>query len=164
MNTTNNVIRRDFAALESRRMEAASLFRQGRKQADVARALGVSREAVSQWHRIWKSEGKKGLKAAGRAGRKPKLEPRQIKKVERELLKGPLVHGYATDLWTLERIAHLIKKCTRVNYHPGHVWKLLGQLNWSCKKPAKQAKERDEKAIQGWVGHRWACIKKNSAA
>jgi transposase len=80
------------------------------------------------------------------------------------LLKGPASHGYTTDLWTLKRIACVIKKCTRVSYHQGHVWKLLGQLNWSCQKPDRQARERDENAIQNWVRYRWAHIKKKPVA
>jgi hypothetical protein len=36
-------VRRDFAALERRRMEAAQLLRQGVSQSQVARAVGVHR-------------------------------------------------------------------------------------------------------------------------
>ena len=41
--------RRDFAALEGRRMAAARLLRQGLSQSQVARAEGVDRQSVSRW-------------------------------------------------------------------------------------------------------------------
>lgn len=156
-------IRRDFTALESRRMQAARMFSAGNSQADIARALGVSRQAVSIWYHVWKRHGKKGLKAAGRAGRKPKLTQFQLKQVENALLKGPEYYGYTTQLWTLERIACVIEKVCHVRYHPGHVWRLLGKLGWSCQRPVRQAKERNEKIIQHWIKFRWPRIKKSPA-
>jgi hypothetical protein len=41
------------------------------------------------------------------------------------------------------------------------VWRLLrGRLGWSVQRPQRQAKERDEEAIQHWVAHEWPRIKK----
>ena len=80
--------KRDFEVLEKRRLQAARLFGKGKSQAEVVRALGVSRQSVSRWHRAWEREGKAGLQAAGGAGRKPKLTPAQLAQVEQELLRG----------------------------------------------------------------------------
>ena len=119
------------------------------------RALGVSWQAADNWFQAWRKSGEAGLKAAGRAGRKSRLNAAQLKRVERELLRGPTAHGYATELWTLPRIAHLIAKLTGVRYHSGHVWKILQRLGWSLQRPAHQAKERDEEAIRRWLKRRW---------
>jgi transposase len=73
---------RDLAALEKRRLRAARLFAKGRSRAQVARTLGVSWAAVDTWYRAWREEGEAGLKGAGRAGRKPKLTPVQLGRVE----------------------------------------------------------------------------------
>ena len=151
--------RRDFKALEKRRLKAARLFAKGKSQAEVVRALGVSRQSVSRWYRAWRREGEPGLKAAGRAGRKPKLTAAQLGQVEQELLRGPLAHGYATILWTLPRIARLIAKLTGVKYHPGHVWRILRALDWSIQRPEHRAKERDEEAITRWQKRRWPARK-----
>lgn len=147
--------KRDFEALEKRRLKAARLFGRGKSQAEVVRALGVSRQSVSRWYHIWQREGEPGLKAAGRAGRKPKLTPAQLGRVEQELLRGPLAHGYATSLWTLPRIARVIAKLTGVKYHPGHVWRLLRAMQWSLQRPEHRAKERDDEAITRWQKRRW---------
>src|SRR2546425_900886 len=60
--------RRDFAALEARRYEAARLFARGESQATVARTLGATRAAAHRWYHLWQDEGRTALKAAGRAG------------------------------------------------------------------------------------------------
>src|SRR5262249_25312702 len=156
--------RRDFAALEARRFQAARLFGRGTSQAAVARELGVSRTTASRWYQAWQDKGRRALKGAGRAGRRPRLDPRQWARVETALLKGPAAHGYATDLWTLPRIATVITRLTGVRYHPAHVWRILQGLNWSLQRPARQARERDEAAIRGWQRQRWPQVKKTRGA
>jgi transposase len=80
--------------------------------------------------------------------------------VPQELLKGPLAQGFPTNLWTLKRIAMVIERITGVRFHPGHVWKILGEIGWSLQKPAKRAKERNEEAVSQWTAETWPCIKK----
>ena len=155
--------KRDFEAMEKRRMRAAVMFERGKTQAEVASALGVSRQSASVWYHGWKSEGREGLKAAGRAGRKPRITQEQRIQVERELTKGPRAFGYSTDLWTLPRIARVIKKVTGVSYHPGHVWRIVRSMGWSCQKPDRRAIERDEAEIARWVKCTWPKVKKTPA-
>ena len=65
--------RRDFRAMEERRMRAAELFEQGVIPAEIARRLAVGHQTVSDWRTVWRQAGRDGLRAAGRAGRLPKL-------------------------------------------------------------------------------------------
>jgi len=104
------------------------------------------------------------LRAAGRAGRKPRLDRRQWVRIEAALLRGPTAHGFATNLWTLPRIAAVIARLTGVRYHPAHVWRLLQGLHWSLQRPARQARERDEAAIRQWRRQRWPQVKKTRGA
>lgn len=152
--------RRDFEALARRRREAAKLFTKGVPQAEVARRLKVSRQSVSRWYRTWTAEGQAALVDAGRAGRPPRLTAEQKARVEEELLRGPTAHGYATQLWTLARVAEVIERITGVGYHPGHVWRLLHELGWSVQRPARRAAERDEEAIARWIKEDWPRVKK----
>jgi transposase len=156
--------RRDFEGLERRRMRAIRLFEQGETQAAVARRLGVSRTTAMRWAQAWDAEGRDGLRAAGRAGRKPRLSRDQLEEVEQALLQGPLAFGYRTELWTLPRVAGLIHRLSGVRYHPGHVWRVMRQLGWSLQKPTTRAQERDEEAIQRWVKTTWPALKKTPRA
>jgi transposase len=153
--------RRDFAAMQQRRMQAAELFEQGVISAEVARQVGVS----PTWRAAWRRSGRDGLRGAGRAGRVPKLSRDQLAAVERELLKGAEANGYANDVWTLQRVAEVIERLTGVTYHPAHVWSLLRhELKWSWQRPARRATERNEEAIHQWVKKRWPVLKKGQGA
>jgi transposase len=153
--------RRDFEGMEKRRRRAARLFERGATQAVVARELEVSRQSVSRWYADWQKGGAKALKAAGRAGRMPRLSDAQLRQVDRALRRGPQVHGFAANLWTLDRVAQVIEAETGVRYHPGHVWKLLrDRLGWSRQRPARRAVERDDEAIARWVATDWPRVKR----
>src|SRR5712692_9822710 len=156
--------RRDVAALEARRFEAARLFGRGHSQAAVMRRLEVSRQTAHRWYHAWRRQGRKGLKAVGRLGRKPRVDRQQLARVETALLRGPRSQGFATELWTLPRVATLIERLTGVRYHPGHVWYILRGLNWSLQRPARRARERNERAIRQWVTRRWPTVKKTPGA
>jgi hypothetical protein len=89
--------RRDFAGLEQRRLEAARLFAHGATQAEVARTFGVSPQAASIWYRRWRQGGEPALRAAGRAGRRPRLSQAKLEAVDQALRKGPEAFGFDTD-------------------------------------------------------------------
>lgn len=146
--------------MEERRKQSAKLFRAGEILASVARALQVSRQSVSRWYREWRRGGLAALRGAGRAGRNPKLDSKQLERVDRALRQGAQAHGFGTDLWTLPRVAAVIKRLTGVRYHPGHVWKILRALDWTLQRPARQTRERNEEAVRQWVSERWPAVKK----
>ena len=156
-------VRRDFEALEERRLRAAALLQKGLSEAEVARQVGVHRQSVNRWARQLTSGGRRALKKAGRAGRKPLLQDSDLRRIEEGLKRGPEALGYHTSLWTAARVADLIEKRCGVRYHPGHVWRILGQLGWSCQRPTGRALERDEEAIRHWKRYRWPAIKKKLA-
>src|SRR2546425_2660697 len=110
MPTPSRGSRRDFAALEARRLQAARLFARGESQAAVARQLGVTTAAANHWYQTWRAEGRKGLKAAGRAGRKPPLWPRELRRSERALRAGPQAPGVTAGVLTFARVAALINR------------------------------------------------------
>ncbi len=150
-------VRRDFQKLEERRLLGARLLRQGMHPAEVARQVGVHRQSVSRWERQLQRGGVRALK---KAGRKARLRPEDLRRIERGLKRGPEALGYETSLWTSWRVAHLIEQECRVKYHPSQAWRILRQLGWSCQRPVGRALERDEDKIQFWKQQRWPEIKK----
>src|SRR5258708_28533342 len=81
--------RRDFAAMQERRMQAADMFEQGVIPAEVARQVGVSHQIVSDWRAAGRRSGRDGLRGAGRAGRLPKVSRNQLPHLAPEVIKGP---------------------------------------------------------------------------
>jgi len=164
LSTLRSGTRRDFDAMQRRRKRAGQLFAKGKSQADVARQLEVTRQSVSRWHAEWKTGGTAALDGAGRAGRPPQLDRADLVRIERQLAKGPLANGYATDMWTIARVKEVIEAETGVAFHPGHVWRLLGQMGWSRQRPARKALERDDEAIANWIKNDWPRVKKTPDA
>lgn len=148
--------------LQKRREYAIQLLRSGRSLSTVARAVSVSPSSVFRWRQAYKRRGRKGLEAKPVPGRSPRLSRAQKEQLEQALLDGPLAAGYKTDLWTLERITRLIYRRFGVRYHPGHVWKILTALGFSCQKPERRALQRDDEAIAHWKHYVWPRIKKKA--
>jgi len=157
-------VRRDFEALERRRLKAARLLRQGLGQSEVARAVGVHRQSVCRWARELGESGLRGLRKAARIGRPAKLSPSQLRALERALQRGPETCGYVSGLWTAGRVRGLIEDLTGVHYHEDHVWRILRKLGWTCQRPVGRALERDEDAIRHWKKAAWPRIKKKHSA
>ena len=156
-------VRRDFDALERRRLEAIRLWESGLNQSEVARRVKVVRQTVVRWVAQYRERGKAALRKAGRAGRKPMLEEKDRQRLEELLVRGPEALGYETPLWTCPRVAHLIEQEFGIRYHEGHVWKVLVSLGWSPQRPTGRARERNEQQIRTWKSKTWPAIKKKPA-
>lgn len=150
--------------MERRRRRAAALFDKGIPPAEVARRLGVHRQSACRWREHWQEGGVAALASKGSAGCKPRLSATQTGQLVEALLAGPLAAGHATDLWTLPRVAALIRQRFAERYHRGHCWHLLRRLGFSCQRPTRRALERDEKKIAGWKRRTWPALKKKPGA
>jgi transposase len=148
--------------LENRRRRAIELLQSGLSMSAVAKKVGSSVSSVFLWKQMHEKDGEQGLDAKPVPGRPTKLTSVQNKKIVNHLLKGALHYGYSTDLWTTRRVAEIIEKKLGVSYHPNHIWRILTGLGWSCQKPEKRAKERNEKTIEQWKEAEWSHIKKLS--
>jgi transposase len=113
-----------------------------------------------RWFKAWRRGGAKALRVGASPGRPPKLSTAEQRRLVRLLLKGPLAHGYRTNLWTTARIAEVIQREFGVEYHRDHVGRLMHSLKWSHQKPEKRASERDEEAIERWKRQDWPRVKK----
>ena len=152
--------RLDHQELEARRLRAAELFVAGVGQAEVARQLGVTRQSVHHWHARWQQGGSQALRSRGPTGYPPRLSDADLERLTGLLLEGAAAHGFSGQLWTVARVGQLIAREFEVTYHPSHVWWLLRhRLGWSPQRPVRQAKERDQAAVDQWVTERWPKIK-----
>ncbi len=124
---------RERDRLQGRRLRAAELFAAGVRQAEVARQLGVSAQAVSVWHRRFKAGGPEDLRSKGPSGPAPRLSDAQLATVEQALVDGAGANGFVGELWTVDRVALVIERLTGVRHHPAHVWALLRhRLGWTA--------------------------------
>lgn len=82
------------------RLQAVERFEGGQKNREIAVALRVRERSVERWRRQWRERGEAGVLSKGSPGR-PRLSEKQIAWLERELERGPLVHGWTDQRWTL---------------------------------------------------------------
>ena len=151
--------------MEERRLEGGHLLREGKlSQAEIARHLGVSRATVSDWAKIIKAKGIRGLRRNKAPGSQSKLSKMQKAKLKRMLDRGALGRGFPTDRWTLERVRQLIQKEFKVSYHPNYLNRLLRSLGFTPQQPLPQAIEQERELVEAWLEQDWSRIKKVAAA
>ncbi|MFJ1939178.1 winged helix-turn-helix domain-containing protein [Kitasatospora sp. NPDC088160] len=146
------------AARERIRRQAVDRFEGGEKNRDIAAALRVSVRSVERWRRQWREDGAAGIASKGSPGR-PKLSDTQIMRLERELERGPLAHGWDDQRWTLARVKTLIGRMFHVSYTVEGTWVLLKRHGWSWQQPARRAIERDDAAVELWKKETWPRVK-----
>jgi len=146
--------------IEARRRHALRLLDKGYSLNQVGRLLGCAPSSVQRWRDARVRGGEEALRVRFSPGRPARLTPASKKRLSRILLKGPLAHGFRTDLWTLRRIREVILQTLGVRYHVSHVARLMHDLKWSCQKPERRALERDESEIERWKRQEWPRIKK----
>lgn len=141
---------------EQTRLKGVALLKKGVAVTEISRRLGVSRTVVYNWQERGTGPGSQIQKC----GAKPKLTVAQRSRLEKLLERGAVAYGFTTEVWTGERIARVIYEQFDVSYHPKFIPWLLKSWNWSWQKPARRARERDERAIAEWVRHQWPRVKK----
>jgi len=151
--------------MQERRRAGGQLLKAGKlSKAEIARRLGVSRAAVSNWAKRMRSSG--GLRALRRRkapGRQAALTSTQQRQLRQILRRGAIAAGFPTERWTQGRVHHLIVREFGVRYHVNYISRLLTKLGWSLQQPLPRAVERDEGLIRAWLAQDWPRIKKGAA-
>lgn len=149
--------------LERRRQRAMALLDEGLAPVEVAKRVGVDRRSVRRWKAARRQGGKRALKAKPAPGRPPKLGTQDRARLEEILLEGAQAAGYPSDLWTCRRVAEIVLHRFGIEYHPGHIARVLHGLGWSPQKPQRRAIERNDPQVQAWIKKDWPRIKKKPA-
>ncbi len=150
--------------LLARRTKAVALLRRGHSYQAVARVVQSSISSLVRWMQSFRSKGKAGLKPRPTPGRPPEMSKPQKRELIGLLRRGARAAGYSTEMWTTRRVAEQIQRHWSISYHPGHVWKILTGLGWSCQKPERRAIQRNPRKIRRWKQRDWPRIKKKPAA
>ena len=137
--------------LEDRRRRALALLDAGLSLHEVGRRIGCHASSVLRWREARQRGGAAALRVRSSPGRPPKLSPEQRARLLRMLRKGPLAHGYETDVWTTARIAELIARRFGVQYHRAQVGRLLHGFDWACRQPSGAGPAAGAEARRGWA-------------
>jgi transposase len=151
-------------AQEDLRKKAIKAVLDGKKQIEVAKILGVTRQSVGRWIRKFRQGGEKALKAK-RKGR-PKggtLLPWQAAQIAKtvvdhhpEQLKLPFY------LWTREAVSQLIEQRFGIQLSIWTVGRYLARWGFTPQKPVCRAYEQNPKAVQHWLEEDYPLIRKQA--
>jgi transposase len=135
--------------LQQRRMQAGRLLMDGMRQAQVARAVGVTRKAVNFWSKQLTVAGLRGLEGRPR-GRPAGLSPQQRSELLRRLMEGARLQGFGTELWTVRRVRQLIEARFSRRYSESQVHRILVGLGFSSQAPTATELSQDGAVIRRW--------------
>lgn len=150
--------------LEHRRRLAVQRVLEGDSTDEVAEFLGVDPRSVRRWAAAYRETGGEGLLARPTAGRPPKLTSTQEKVIRRWLADKPTEHGFATDLWTGPRLAHMIRHEFAVELNPKYLTVWLRRRGFTPQRPRRVPRQRDPEEIAAWLQTQWPRIKKKPDA
>lgn len=146
--------KRDLDRLEKRRRRGMRMLAQGRRQAEVARRCGVTRQTAMTWARMLA-----GNPQAWRwrpLGRPGSFGPKERARLGKLLLQGAMANGFATEVWTLARVAALVRRKYRPRFPHLACLDAATRNGFSSQRPVGRAKQRDEQAILQWKTKRWS--------
>lgn len=150
----------DGADRVAKRIHAVLLNSEEHTSGKISEILNVSRSKVSEWLKIYEEQGFEGLKEGERSGR-----PSRLSDVQKIILcdiidSGPIAFGYSSGIWTSKRIAQVIFEEFGVEYHDGHVRKLLYDFGFSVRSPKRVLALADKEKQARWVSQTYPQIKK----
>jgi transposase len=120
----------------------------------------VHRSRVHDWIRRWVHHGIEGIKEGHRSGRPSELTPAQRQALHDIIESGPVAHGLNTGVWTSKLVAEVIQEEFGVDYHPGHVRKVLHQIGCSVQRPTTRLVQADPKAQKKWIRYSYPKLRK----
>jgi len=150
----------DKAPRVALRLQALLLSADGHTPPQIADLLHVHRTRVHAWVCRWNEHGQEGIKEGHRSGRPCELTPTQLEQLHDIVESGPVAYGFNSGVWTSPVLAGVIQVEFGVDYHPGHVRKLLHRLGCSVQRPTTRLVQADPKAQHKWIRYTYPNLKK----
>jgi transposase len=119
---------------------------------------GLSTSCLYQWRQAFILRGMDSLAYHHGGGRRPKLTPRQQKRLVELVEAGPLVVGFETACWNAVLLRVLIWREFGVLYNRQYVCTLLHNLGFSFQKARFVSDHLDAAKRLTWIEEKWPAI------
>ncbi len=140
---------------EAIRALTISMYKKGMKQKEISLLLGLRTNTISDWVKLYKQHGKKGLQEVKRGRKKGygklllPIQELEIQKMIIDKMPDQLKLPYA--LWTRKAIKDLIKRTYKIEIAIRTMGDYLKSWGFSPQKPKKKAYEQNSKAVNKWL-------------
>lgn len=151
---------KDGAYRVAKRLRAVVLNSEGLTSGQLANILKAPRSKVSEWLQRYQIQGMKGLLEGYRSGRPSELTEEQQQQLGDILDSGPVAYGLDSGIWTSPMISWVIEEEFGIQYHPGHVRKLLHAWGFSVQRPRRVLARADAAAQDRWHRRTYPALKK----
>jgi len=147
---------------EAMRTLAISMYNKNITQKDISLFLGVRTNTISDWVKLYKQHGKKGLKEVKRGRKKgygkllSSAQELEVQKMIIDKMPDQLKLPYA--LWTRKAIKDLIKRTYKIDIAIRTMGDYLKRWGFTPQKPKKKAYEQNSKAINKWLNYEYPKI------
>jgi len=147
---------------EAMRTLAISMYNKNITQKDISLFLGVRTNTISDWVKLYKQHGKKGLKEVKRGRKKgygkllSSAQELEVQKMIIDKMPDQLKLPYA--LWTRKAIKDLIKRTYKIDIAIRTMGDYLKRWGFTPQKPKKKAYEQNSKAINKWLKYEYPKI------
>jgi len=150
----------DGAYRVAKRLQAVVRNSEGQTSGELAQILRAPRSKVSEWLQRYQTDGVDGLLEGYRSGRPSELTEEQQQQLGDILDSGPEAYGLDNGIWTSPMVAWVIEEEFGVQYHPGHVRKLLHAWGFSVQRPRRVLARADVAAQERWRRRIYPDLKK----
>lgn len=150
----------DKAARVVLRLDAIMLSIQSHTNGQIAQFLQADRSRVHAWITNWNEHGIDGLLEGHRSGRPSELTAEAVERIIDIVESGPVAYGLNSGIWTSPLVAQIIRDEFDVDYHPGHVRRLLKQFGFSVQRPTTRLVQADPCKQNRWIRYTRPHLKK----
>jgi|TARA_B100001971_G_C18135352_1_gene507260 transposase len=149
---------------EDLRCKAIKAVRDGKKQVEVAKILGITRQAVGKWVKAHRKGGAKALRAKPKG--RPKggaLFPRQAAQITKAIVDHcPEQLELPFCLWTREAVAQLIERRFGIRLSIWTVGRYLARWGFTPQKPVRRAFEKSPEQVRHWLEEKYPAIRRQA--
>lgn len=144
----------------AKRIHAVLLNNEEYTGTSIAKLLHAPRSKVSLWLKNYEDYGYEALLEGQRSGRPAQLSEDQKIELEDIIDSGSITYGFTSAVWTSIMIGQVIHNEFGVDFHPGHIRKVLKKMNYSMQKPKRVLARADEEQKMKWRRYVYPSIKK----
>ncbi len=151
---------------EAMRFLAITMYTKHITQKEISLILGVRANTVSDWVKLYKQFGNKGLKEVKRGRKKgygkllSSTQELEVQKMIIDKMPDQLKLPYA--LWTRKAIRDLIKRTYNINIAIRTMGDYLKSWGFTPQKPKKKAYEQNSKSVNKWLEEEYPKIKRQA--
>lgn len=148
------------------RQQAIRLSKEGRKNKEIAKIVGVHYITVCRWFRIYKNEGTNGICSKKRGRRSGTLrtlsmeQEKELQKAIRDKCPDQLKLPFA--LWTRIAVQQVIKERWSIDMPIRTVGEYLKRWGFTPQKPLRRAYKQNPKAVKEWLDDQYPAIAKRA--